>query len=85
MIDRKEEVLYCVKGNVKLKNGEWLEYSDKLRIQGVIANKGDIAVIRDFGKKSIVVDIIKRKKQEEVSEEELKKQIKQFNRLQGGY
>ena len=84
-MERREEVLYCVKGNVKLKNGEWLEYSDKLRIQGVIANNGDIAVIHDFPKRSVVVDILKKGNDVMVSDEELQKQMKRFHTLQGGY
>ena len=85
MSEERIKVAYAVKGNVKLENGEWLEFSDRLRIQGVVATKGDTAVVRDFNGKKIVVDIIKKHIEKEVSEEELAKQMRQFNRLQGGY
>lgn len=85
MVESRIGVLYAVKGNVKLENGEWVEFSDRLRIQGVTASKGDIAIVREFNGKKIVVDIIKKQIEREVSDEELEKQLKQFNTLSGGY
>ena len=85
MVESRIGVLYAVKGNLKLETGEWVEFSDKLKIQGVSASKGDTAIVREFGGKKIVVDIIKKRITKEVSDEELEKQKRQFETLLGGY
>lgn len=85
MNEKRIKVSYAVNENVKLENGEWLEFSDRLRIQGVVASKGDTAIVRDFNGKKVIVDILKKQTAKEVSEEELEKQKRQFARLSGGY
>ena len=78
-------VAYCVKDMVKLTNGEWVELSDKLRIEGVAIENGDTAIVRCFGNKKIVVDVKKNHETVVDGVGDLDTQIKQFSRLQGGY
>lgn len=86
MVESRIGVLYAVKGNVKLETGDWVEFSDRLRIQGVTASKGDTAIVREFNGKKIVVDIVKKRiVSEEVSDEELEQQKREFETLCGGY
>ncbi len=83
MIDEELEIVYAVKDMVKIVTGEWVGLSDLLRIQGAVACKGDVALVRSFDNgNKVVVDI---KKQHKEDDGDLDTQIKQFSRLQGGY
>lgn len=79
------DVAYSVEDMVKLKNGEWVKLSDKLRIEGVVIETGDTAIVRCFGNKKIVVDVKKNHKETVNGVGDLDTQVRQFNRLQGGY
>lgn len=85
-MERKVKILFGTNDKVKLVTNEWIDLSDKLRIQGVFANADDIAVIRDFPNgNSIVIDVEKKHISVEEDEEELQRQLKQFRTLGGGY
>ncbi len=84
-MSEKCDVIYCFKDMVKLKNGEWVELSDRLRIEGVVIETGDTAIVRFLGNKKIVVDVKKNHKETADGVGDLDTQVRQFNRLQGGY
>ena len=86
MIDEELEIVYAVKDMVKIVTGEWVGLSDLLRIQGAVACKGDVALVRSFDNgNKVVVDIKKQHKETADGIGDLDTQIKQFSRLQGGY
>ena len=78
-------VAYCFKDMVKLKTGEWIKLSNKLRIEEVVIETGDTVFIRCYGNKKIIIDVKKNHKETIDGVGNLDTQVKQFNRLQGGY
>ena len=80
-----ERIIRVGDGKVQVKSGEWVTLSDKLVIMGVIPKVGDIAHIHTFGQIRVVYDITPHKTQDEVSEDELLKQLNEFEDLLGGY
>ena len=80
-----EKITRVQKDKVQLKSGEWVRLSDKLIIQGVVPKEDDIAIVHTFGEHKLVLDITPQTKQRHSSKDELKKQLREFESLLGGY
>ena len=85
MIESEDVVVLGLKDKVLLENNEWVDLSDKLRIEGVVIENGDTAIVRCFANKKIVVDVKKNHETVVDGVGDLDTQVRQFNRLQGGY
>lgn len=79
-----ERIIAVGRGYVKVRS-RWVKLSDKLKIMGVIPKENDLAVIRDFGDESVVVDIIPHSKPMEDDDEEYQEQLRKFKALSGDY
>ena len=80
-----EKIISVGDGKVQVKSGEWVTLSDKLVIMGVVPKRDDLAHIHTFGNIKIVYDITPHKTSNEATEDEVAKQIVEFEDLLGGY
>ena len=80
-----ERITKVKKDKVMLKSGEWVQLSDKLVIMGVIPKVGDIAHTHTFNEIKIAYDITPQSNNEVVDEDEVLKQLNEFEDLLGGY
>jgi hypothetical protein len=80
-----ERIIRVGDGKVQVKSGEWVQLSDKLVIMGVVPKRDDLAHIHTFGNIKIVYDITPHKTSNEATEDEVAKQIVEFEDLLGGY
>ena len=80
-----ERIIRVGDGKVQVKSGEWVQLSDKLVIMGVIPKVGDIAHTHTFGEVRIVYDITPHQSSTEIDEDEILKQLNEFEDLLGGY